>query len=55
MELGNLVADEKEERTSGRHRKAKSTDAAMRGGLDRSSDEASVMGVERRVKVTCVL
>ena len=26
-----------------------STDARLRGGLERSSDEASVMGVERRV------
>lgn len=31
--------------------KIESTDAVFSGGLDRSSEEASVMGVERRVQV----
>jgi hypothetical protein len=33
---------------SGRNRKDKSTDAGHRGGSARSSDEGSVMGLERR-------
>jgi RNA-directed DNA polymerase len=41
----------KGEGTSGNHHKAESTDARYWGGATRSSDEASVMGVERRGSV----
>lgn len=41
----------KGEGTSGDHHKAESTDARHWGGAARSSDEASVMGVERRGSV----
>jgi hypothetical protein len=51
MERGNLAADAKGVRTSGKHPRGESTDAAARGGLGRSSDEALVMRVERRAKV----
>jgi hypothetical protein len=44
----NLHGDAKGKGTSGADRKAESTDAPVRGGLLRSSDEASVMLVERR-------
>ena len=40
MERENLVGDEKGKGTSGSNREAESTDAPIRGGLFRSSDEA---------------
>jgi len=39
-ELENLVDDAKGKGASGRNREAESTDALIRGGLLRSSDEA---------------
>src|SRR3982074_3548179 len=53
-ERENLAGDAKGKSTSGSHREAESTDAPERGGLPRSSDEASVMAVERRGRVTDV-
>src|SRR6266403_4208930 len=47
-ERENLAGDAKGKGTSGSHCEAESTDAPERGGLPRSSDEASVMLVERR-------
>ena len=46
MERDNLAGDVKGKGTSGSNREAESTDAPERGGLPRSSDEASVMLVE---------
>ena len=40
MELENLAGDAKGKGASGRNREAESTDAPVRGGLLRSSDEA---------------
>ena len=54
MERENLAGDAKGKSTSGSHREAESTDAPERGGLPRSSDEASVMLVERRGRVIAV-
>ena len=51
MERENLAGDAKGKGTSGYHRKAESTDAPERGGLLRSSDEGSVMALERRGRV----
>ena len=51
-ERENLAGDAKGKGTSGSHRKAESTDAPERGRLLRSSDEAAVMVVERRGRVT---
>ena len=51
MELENLVGDAKGKGASGSNREAESTDAPERGGLPRSSVEASVMLVERRGQV----
>ena len=48
MERENLAGDGKGKGTSGENREAESTDAPERGGLPRSSDEGSVMGLERR-------
>src|SRR3972149_3798638 len=48
MERENLAGDAKGKGTSGSNREAESTDAPERGGLPRSSDEGSVMGLERR-------
>ena len=48
MERENLADDAKAKGASGYHRKAESTDAPERGGLPRSSDEGSVMALERR-------
>ena len=48
MERENLAGDAKGKGASGYHREAESTDAPERGGLPRSSDEGSVMGLERR-------
>src|SRR5258705_8381336 len=54
MERENLAGDAKGKGTSGSHREAESTDAPERGGLPRSSDEGSVMGLERRGWVIAV-
>ena len=54
MERENLAGDAKGEGTSGSNREAESTDALERGGLPRSSVEASVMLVERRGQVIAV-
>ena len=48
MERENFAGDAKGKGTSGDHREAESTDAPERGGLPRSSDEGSVMVLERR-------
>ena len=48
MERENLAGDAKGKGTSGYHRKAESTDAPERDGLPRSSDEGTVMALERR-------
>ena len=53
-ERENLASDAKGKGTSGYHRKAESTDALVRGGLPRSSDEGSVMELERRGRVIAV-
>src|SRR5262249_2504828 len=50
----NLHGDAKGKGTSGADRKAESTDAPVRGGLLRSSDEASVMLVERREQAIAI-
>ena len=54
MERENLAGDAKGKGTSGSHREAESTDAPERGGLPRSSDEGSVMGLEPRGQVIAV-
>jgi hypothetical protein len=54
MERENFTDDAKGKGTSGQNRKAESTDASVRGGLPRSSDEGSVMGLERRGRVIAV-
>ena len=54
MERENLAGDAKGKGTSGSNREAESTDAPERGGLPRSSVEASVMLVERRGQVIAV-
>ena len=54
MERENLFGDAKGKGASGSNREAESTDAPGRGGLLRSSDEAGVMLVERRGRVTAV-
>src|SRR3984893_17349122 len=54
MERENLIGDAKGKGASGSNREAESTDAPGRGGLLRSSDEAGVMPVERRERVTDV-
>ena len=51
MERENLAGDAKGKGASGSNREAESTDAPERGGLPRSSVEASVMLVERRGQV----
>ena len=53
-ERENLTGDAKGKGASGSNREAESTDAPERGGLLRSSDEAGVMPVERRERVTDV-
>jgi hypothetical protein len=53
-ERENLTGDAKGKGTSGSNREAESTDAPERGGLPRSSNEAGVMLVERRGRVTDV-
>jgi hypothetical protein len=54
MERENLAGDGKGKGASGSNREAKSTDAPERGGLLRSSEEGSVMELERRRRVTVV-
>jgi hypothetical protein len=54
MERENLADDAKGKGASGDHREAESTDASVRGGLPRSSDESSVMALERRGRVIVV-
>ena len=51
-ERENLAGDAKGKGASGSNREAESTDAPERGGLLRSSNEAGVMPVERRGRVT---
>src|SRR5262245_1385 len=53
-ERENLAGDGKGKGASGSNREAESTDAPERGGLPRSSDEGSVMGLERRGRVIAV-
>src|ERR1700734_1415200 len=53
-ERENLAGDAKGKGASGSNREAESTDAPERDGLLRSSDEAGVMLVERRGRVTDV-
>jgi hypothetical protein len=47
-ERENLAGDAKGKGTSGSNREAESTNAPERGGLPRSSEEGSVMALERR-------
>src|ERR1700752_568098 len=54
MERENLHGDAKGKGTSGADRQAESTDAPVRGGLLRSSDESSVMLVERREQAIAI-
>jgi hypothetical protein len=54
MERENLTGDAKGKGTSGSNREAESTDAPERGGLPRSSDEGSVMELERRGRIIAV-
>ncbi len=54
MERENLAGDAKGKGASGYHREAESTEAPERGGLPRSSDEGSVMGLERRGQVIAI-
>ena len=54
MERENLAGDAKGKGASGSNREAESTDAPDRGGLPRSSVEASVMPVERRGRVIAI-
>ena len=53
-ERENLHGDAKGKGASGSNREAESTDAPVRGGLLRSSDEAGVMPVERRGRVIAI-
>src|SRR5580700_2517331 len=54
MERENVAGDAKGKGASGSNREAENTDAPERGGLLRSSVEASVMLVERRGQVIAV-
>ena len=47
MERENLFSDVKGQATSGSNREGESTEAEHRDGAARSSDEGSVMGLER--------
>ena len=47
MERENLFSDVKGQATSGSNREGESTEAERRGGAARSSDEGSVMELER--------
>ena len=53
-ERENLAGDAKGKGTSGANREAESTDAPVRGGLLRSSVEASVTLVERREQAIAI-
>src|SRR6266436_5520126 len=53
-ERENLAGDGKGKGASGSNREAESTDAPVRGGLLRSSDEEGVMPVERREQVIAI-
>src|SRR5262252_748208 len=53
-ERENLHGDAKGKGTSGANREAESTDAPVRGGLLRSSEEAGVMLVERREQAIAI-
>src|SRR5512145_2800901 len=53
VERENLAGDAKGKGASGSNREAESTDAPERGGPPRSSEEAAVMGLERRGRVLC--
>src|SRR5215831_5015527 len=53
-ERENLADDAKGKGTSGSNREAENTDAPVRGGLLRSSDEAGVMLVERREQAIAI-
>jgi hypothetical protein len=53
-ERENLDGDAKGKGTSGSNREAESTDAPVRGGLLRSSEEAGVMPVERREQAIAI-
>jgi RNA-directed DNA polymerase len=48
MERENLFSDAKGQATSGSNREGESTEAECRDGAVRSSDEGSVMELERR-------
>ena len=48
MERENLFSDAKGQATSGSNREGESTEAERRGGAACSSDEGSVMELERR-------
>ena len=54
MEHENLAGDAKGKGTNGYHREAESTDAPEGGGPPRSSDESSVMGLERPARLCLV-
>ena len=54
MERENLASDAKGKGASGSNREAESTDAPVRGGLLRSSNEAGVMLVERRERAIAI-
>src|ERR1700738_3735928 len=54
MERENLAGDAKGKAASGSNREAESTDAPVRGGLLRSSNEAGVMLVERRERAIAI-
>jgi hypothetical protein len=54
MERENLHGDAKGKGTSGANREAESTNAPVRGGLLRSSDETGVMLVERREQAIAI-
>src|SRR4030095_8988459 len=53
-ERENLAGDAKGKGASGSNREAESTDAPVRGGLLRSSNEAGVMLVERRERAIAI-
>ena len=46
--VGTYCSDAKGEVSSGQNREDESTDAERRGGVARSRDEGSVMGLDRR-------
>ena len=54
MERENLFSDAKRQAASGSNREGESIDAEHRDGADRSSDEGSVMVLDRRGRVVVV-